>query len=155
MHRSVWSFRHFSLFILHFSLFICIPFACGVRATGVRGLTPTGSPALRIASSLTRTLTAGLVIALAIAAFLSPFASSYDDGLETVLAKLNIERNLTGSVPGIFADYETVPVPVAAWQTIAVSIAGIGGTLAVFVLAWLLGKALPVTPSMSSEAAGE
>ena len=121
----------------------------------VRGLTPTGSPALRIASSLTRTLTAGLVIALAIAAFLSPFASSYDDGLETVLAKLNIERNLTGSVPGIFADYETVPVPVAAWQMIAVSIAGIGGTLAVFVLAWLLGKALPVTPAMSSEAAGE
>ena len=113
------------------------------------------TPALCIASSLTRTLTAGLVIALAVAAFLSPFASSYDDGLETVLAKLNIGRNLTGSVPGIFADYETVPVPVAAWQTIAVSIAGIGGTLAVFVLAWLLGKALPVTPSMSSEAAGE
>ncbi|MBC7817861.1 MAG: energy-coupling factor ABC transporter permease, partial [Planctomycetaceae bacterium] len=108
------------------------------------------------AASITRTLVAGLVIALAIAAFLSPFASSSADGLEVVLAKLNIDLNLTGSVPGLFEDYENVPVPVAAWQTLAVSIAGIGGTLAVFVLAWLLGKALPAaTPNLNSEAAGE
>jgi len=106
--------------------------------------------------AFTRTLIAGLVIALAIAAFLSPFASSFDDGLEAVLAQLNIDPSLTGSVPGVFADYDKVPVPIAAWQTIAVSIAGIGGTLAVFALAWLLGKALPVTPqTLGSEAAGE
>lgn len=106
--------------------------------------------------SVSRTLVAGLVIALAIAAFLSPFASSFDDGLEAVLGKLSVaEFNLTGTVPGLFADYDKVPVPIAAWQTIAVSIAGIGGTLAVFVLAWLLGKALPASTPKLSEVAGE
>lgn len=103
-----------------------------------------------------RTLVAGLVIALAIAAFLSPFASSDDDGLEAALAKQRVDDfNLTGSVPGLFEDYEKIPVPVAAWESIAVSFAGIGGTLAVFVLAWLLGKAMPAATPTLSEAAGE
>lgn len=116
----------------------------------------TGKSAHVAAASITRTLVAGLVIALAIAAFLSPFASSAQDGLEVVLGKLNIEVNLTRSVPGLFEDYEKVPVPVAAWQTIAVSIAGIGGTLVVFTLAWLLGKAMSVAaPQFSSEVASE
>jgi cobalt/nickel transport system permease protein len=108
-------------------------------------------------TSLTRTLVAGLVIALAIAAFFSPFASSFDDGLEAALEKLGMEDfHLTGSVRGVFEDYDKVPVPVAAWQSIAVSIAGIGGTLAVVALAWLLGRALPAaSPNLSSEAAGE
>ncbi len=122
----------------------------------VRGLTPAGSPAIRGASSITRTLVAGLVIALAIAAFLSPFASEYADGLEAVLGKVGGEFHPTASVPGLFADYDKVPVPVAAWEKIAVSVAGIGGTLAVFTLAWLLGQALPAsTPALTSEAAGE
>lgn len=100
-----------------------------------------------------RTLAAGLVIALAVAAFLSPFASPYDDGLEAVLARLSMgDFNLTDRVSGLFEDYEKVPVPVAAWESVAVSFAGIGGTLAVFVLAWLLGKAMPAaSPSLSSE----
>ncbi|RLT01893.1 MAG: cobalt ABC transporter permease [Planctomycetota bacterium] len=105
--------------------------------------------------TITRTLVAGLVIALTIAAFLSPFASNDADGLEAVLAMLNIDLNFTGSVPGLLEDYDKVPVPFAAWQSIAVSFAGIGGTLAVFVLAWLLGKALPAAPPSLSEAAGE
>ena len=107
-------------------------------------------------TAITRTLVAGLVIALAIAAFLSPFASEYADGLEAALGKLGGEFHQSASVPGLFADYDKVPVPVAAWEKIAVSIAGIGGTLAVFTLAWLLGKALPAsTPALTSEAAGE
>ncbi len=105
--------------------------------------------------AFTRTLGAGLVIALAIAAFLSPFASEYADGLEAVLGKLGGEFHLTASVPGLFADYDKVPVPIAAWEKIAVSIAGIGGTLSVFTLAWLLSKALPIAPTKLSEAAGE
>lgn len=108
-----------------------------------------------LASTMTRTLTAGLVIALAVAAFLSPFASSDDDGLEAALAQSEIEAKPTMSVPGLFEDYDKVPVPGAAWQTLAVSIAGIGGTLTVFALSWLLGRALPVAPSFGSEAAGE
>lgn len=116
----------------------------------------TGKSAHPPFATITRTLVAGLVIALAIAAFLSPFASSFDDGLEAVLGKLGIETfNLTGSVPGLLEDYDKVPVPVAAWQSIAISFAGIGGTLAVFALAWLLGKALPAAPPQLSEAAGE
>ena len=122
------------------------------------GLPPSGSPDINLVNpvaAITRTLVAGLVIALAIAAFLSPFASDSADGLEAVLAKLNIDLNLTGSVPGLLEDYDKVPVPIAAWQSIAVSFAGIGGTLAVFALAWLLGKALPAAPPPLSEAAGE
>lgn len=108
------------------------------------------------AAAITRTVIAGLVIALAIAAFLSPFASPFDDGLEAVLNKLGIENfQLTNRVPGLLEDYDKIPVPVAAWQSIAVSFAGIGGTLAVFALAWLLGKALPAAPQQLSEAAGE
>lgn len=107
--------------------------------------------------AITSTLAAGLIIALAIAAFLSPFASGSADGLEAALGQMGIsEFNLTDRVPGLLKDYNEVPVPIAAWQTLAVSIAGIGGTLAVFVLAWLLGKALPAaTPNLNSEAAGE
>lgn len=108
-------------------------------------------------TAITRTLVAGMVFALVIAAFLSPFASPHDDGLEAALGGLGVENfNLTGHVPGLLEDYDKVPVPVAAWQSIAVSLAGIGGTLAVFTLAWLLGKALPQsTPALSSEASGE
>lgn len=107
--------------------------------------------------AITSTLAAGLIIALAIAAFLSPFASSSADGLEAALGQMGIsEFNLTGRVPGVLQDYDKVPVPIATWQTLAVSIAGIGGTLAVFVLAWLLGRALPAaTQNLNSEAAGE
>src|SRR5712691_961105 len=124
----------------------------------VRGLTPLGSPDINLVNptaSFTQTLVGGLIFALTIAAFLAPFASKLDDGLETVLNTLNLpEFNLTASVPGLFEDYKKVPVPISGWQAIAVSIAGIGGTLAVFGLAWLLGKALPAArPTLSSEAA--
>jgi cobalt/nickel transport system permease protein len=104
-----------------------------------------------------RTLVAGLVTALAVAAFLSPFASTFDDGLEAALARLGIDDfNLTGHVPGVFADYDQVPIPWGSWQSIAVSIAGVGGTLAVFALAWLLGRMLPTAvPALSSEATSE
>ncbi len=130
----------------------------------VRRLTPASSPNIDRVNpvntttvAITRTLAAGLIIALAIAAFLSPFASSSADGLEAALGQLGIsEFNLTGRVPGMLKDYDKVPVPIAAWQTLAVSIAGIGGTLAVFVLAWLLGRAMPAaTQALNSEAAGE
>ncbi len=124
--------------------------------TPARPIEGTGRSVHPTATAITRTLAAGFVIALAIAAFLSPFASSFDDGLEAVLGKLGIENfNLTGNVPGLLEDYDKVPVPVAAWQSIAVSFAGIGGTLAVFALAWLLGKVLPAAPPQLSEAAGE
>lgn len=119
---------------------------------------PTGKSAQpTIVASITRTLAAGLIFALVVAAFLAPFASHYDDGLETVLRQLNLtEFNLTARVPGLFADYDQVPVPIAGWPALAVSIAGVGGTLAVFSLALLLGKSLPATtPVMSSEATGE
>ena len=124
--------------------------------TPARPIEETGRSAHPTAAAVTRTLIAGLVIALAIAAFLSPFASPFDDGLEAVLNKLGIENfNLTNRVSGLLEDYDKVPVPVAAWQSIAVSVAGIGGTLAVFSLAWLLGKALPAAPQQLSEATGE
>jgi hypothetical protein len=56
----------------------------------------------------------------------------------------------------VFEDYDKVPVPVASWEAIAVSFAGVGGTLTVFGLSWLLSKAMPLAPTpLTSEAAGE
>jgi cobalt/nickel transport system permease protein len=124
--------------------------------TSARPSEETGRSA-RSTAALTRTLAAGLIIALAVAAFLSPFASSSDDGLEAALHETGItDFNRTDRVPGLLEDYDKAPIPIAAWQTFAVSIAGIGGTLVVFLLAWLLGRALPAaTPNLNSEAAGE
>ncbi|MFM9961787.1 MAG: energy-coupling factor ABC transporter permease [Planctomycetaceae bacterium] len=129
--------------------------AAGHSPKNVDSESPVASAIPLKASAIGRTLVAGLVIALAIAAFLSPFASSFDDGLETALARLNIDLNPTDRVPGLLEGYEKVPVPIAAWQTFAVSIAGIGGTLAVFVLACLLGKALPAEPAQLSEVSND
>jgi cobalt/nickel transport system permease protein len=108
-------------------------------------------------ATTSRTFAAGLVFALAVAAFLSPFASEFPDGLEAAFERLSIaDLNLTQSVSGLFESYDKVPVPIASWQWMAVSIAGVGGTLAVFGLAWLLGKALPASsPVPCSEATGE
>ena len=85
-----------------------------------------------VAASASRFATAGLVCALAVAAFAAPFASGLPDGLDSVVERFRIAES-DQSVSGLFADYDAIPM--AGWQGLSVSVAGIGGALVVFAAA--------------------
>jgi cobalt/nickel transport system permease protein len=80
---------------------------------------------------------AGLGVALAIAVFLAPFASQSPDGLEYVGSQLG----LTEREPGI-----VLPVPIPDYQLgsfslgLATALAGLVGTVAVFVFGLILAR---------------
>ena len=101
-----------------------------------------------------RFLGAGLVVALAVGAFLSPFASSMPDGLEAVAEKFSLPTS-DDPVSGFFADYDRIPVSASNWESVSVSVAGIGGTLVVFALALLLGFVQPRRQAALAEATRE
>lgn len=87
-----------------------------------------------------RVTAAGIVVALCIGAFLAPFASQLPDGLEAVAKKHGFPE------PGnwawsIFSDYDKV-LSSANWQGLSTSVAGVIGTLAVFLLAMGFGRAV-------------
>lgn len=92
-------------------------------------------------------MVAGIVAALAIAAFLAPFASSYDDGLNAVGSRAFASTMEQQQTVFVLSDY-SIPIPVAGWeeselwQKISVSFAGIFGTIAILVIAWLLDRSL-------------
>lgn len=86
---------------------------------------------------------AGLGISLLIAIFLSPFASQDPDGLDRVSADLKFEDKAAENTPArqlpfyaVFDEYAVRGVP----EGVATPIAGLVGTLAVFGLAWGIGK---------------
>jgi cobalt/nickel transport system permease protein len=85
-----------------------------------------------------RALAAGLVFAFAVAAFAAPFASEFDDGLEAVAGRLGFDRLAVERV-NLFADYDQV---IPRWQKLSVSLSGILGTTAVFVIALVLERSL-------------
>lgn len=85
-----------------------------------------------------RFLGAGLVTALAVGAFVSPFASSMPDGLEAVAEEFRLPES-EEQIAGLFPDYDQVPSLLSNWEGVSVSVAGVGGTLAVFTVAMLLG----------------
>ncbi len=101
-----------------------------------------------LAGGMGRVLAAGLVAALAVSAFLAPFASKFDDGLEAVAERAGFAK-LESSKTLVFKDYDKVPVPSDGWQGLSVSLAGIGGSLAVFVIALGLGRALHPRTTLS------
>ena len=97
----------------------------------------TGASTASIAG-MGRLMTAGLATALAVAAFIAPFASDYEDGLEAAIQQTGIEQP-AGPEPGApLPDYK-FPLPAGGWDQAAVSLAGIAGTVTVFVLALALG----------------
>mgnify|MGYP006273154837 CR=1 FL=1 len=110
---------------------------------------PQSTGAVRGAS---RFVVAGLIASLAIGAFLAPFASEWPDGLDKVAEQFSIPST-ESRVAGMFEDYDKVPSPIATWQSLSVSIAGIGGTLIVFGIAMVLGRLAPRETPASSEAA--
>lgn len=91
----------------------------------------------------------GLVIAVGIAMFVSPFASVWPDGLERVAETLGFaERAAPPLVPSPMPDYAAPGLGTAGWAT---AIAGLAGTVLVFVLA--LGLARLLVPGDSARPA--
>ncbi|MBW4663855.1 MAG: PDGLE domain-containing protein [Chroococcus sp. CMT-3BRIN-NPC107] len=95
----------------------------------------------------------GLSIALLIAVFLSPLASQHPDGLDRVAQDLKFEDKAAEDTPAsktpfaqVFDEYALKGVP----ENIATPLAGLVGTLAVFGLAWGIGK-IAVRGSASTE----
>lgn len=94
----------------------------------------------------------GLSVSLLVAILLSPFASSDPDGLDRVSQDLKFEDRATEDTPAqklpsysVFEEYALRGVP----EGVATPLAGFVGTLAVFGLAWGIGK-LAVRNSGSS-----
>ncbi len=86
---------------------------------------------------------AGLGVALLIAIFLSPLASQNPDGLDRVAQDLKFEDKAAEDTPAsktpfakVFDEYALKGVP----ENVATPLAGLVGTLAVFGLAWGIGK---------------
>lgn len=88
-----------------------------------------------------RVTTAGIVVALCIGAFLAPFKSNLDDGLEHV-SKVQGFSELAHNAWAFFADYEAIGLFGGQWQGLSVSVAGVVGTLSVFLLALAFGRAV-------------
>ncbi len=98
---------------------------------------------------LRRYLITGLCCSLFIAFCLAPFASAWPDGLNAVgerfgFESLAIDRRL------ILDGYE-MPLPAGMWEPLSVSLAGLCGTLVVFVAGWLLGRMIEVNRVASDE----
>jgi|HubBroStandDraft_6_1064221.scaffolds.fasta_scaffold474583_1 cobalt/nickel transport system permease protein len=87
-----------------------------------------------------RVTAAGIVLALCVGAFLAPFASQLPDGLDHVAEKHGFSE-LGQSAWAVFSDYKNM-LPSGNWQGLSVSVAGVVGTLAVFLLAMGFGRAV-------------
>jgi cobalt/nickel transport system permease protein len=82
----------------------------------------------------------GGLIAFGLALFVSPLASRWPDGLDTTAKALGFkDRAVAPIVPAPLPGYE---VPGVSWSTLGTAIAGAVGTIVVFVLAWVLARAL-------------
>lgn len=93
------------------------------------------------ASAMGRHVVAGLVAALAVAAILSPIKSEYPDGLDKVVETTGMDR-LSNDREALILDGYELPLPEGInWSTLATSLAGIVGTVIVFSMAIVLGKA--------------
>ncbi|MFA6560584.1 MAG: energy-coupling factor ABC transporter permease [Verrucomicrobiia bacterium] len=78
----------------------------------------------------------GLVIALGLAMFIAPFASSWPDGLEKVAGKLGFEEHAKALMKSLIPDYQ---MPGISSEGLATAIAGLVGTVIMFVMAWVVG----------------
>jgi cobalt/nickel transport system permease protein len=100
-----------------------------------------GSPALVAQSTwpVRRYVLTGLTSAVLVAICLAPLASAWPDGLESVGAKLNFNPPDEATRVLILSDY-AIPLPAEMWAPLSVSLAGLFGTLVVFIVGWMLGR---------------
>lgn len=92
-----------------------------------------------------RTVIVGTVCALAVAAFFAPFASEFPDGLEAVAERIGFAE--FAQARALVLDDYAVPLPSGDWQKLSVSLAGVGGTLSVLMIALVLGRLLRLPAS--------
>lgn len=101
-------------------------------------LQPDAAPTSR--ASLGAVLAYGAVIAVALALFASPLASRWPDGLDRTAELLGFAHR--AAAPTLAAPLPDYAMPGIRTTALATSIAGLTGTVVVFVLAWLLARAL-------------
>lgn len=81
----------------------------------------------------------GLLAAVGIAVFVAPFACPWPDGLEFVAQTLGFEHRAAEPMRSPVPDYE---MPGIEWSAGATAAAGLSGVVAVFAMAWILGRVL-------------
>ena len=82
----------------------------------------------------------GLVVSLGLAAFVAPFACPWPDGLDAVAKTLGFEgRAASPVVNAPLADYR---LPLVGSATVATAVAGLIGTVVVFIAAYALARIL-------------
>ena len=80
----------------------------------------------------------GVLLAIGLAMFASPLASTWPDGLDKTAEVLGFkEKAAEPMVPSPIPEYV---MPGVRWSALGTAIAGVAGTLVVFVLAWLLAR---------------
>ena len=93
----------------------------------------------------------GVLIALGLALFASPLASQWPDGLDRTAAVLGFKEKAAG--PIVSAPIAGYALPGVPWGVLSTGIAGAAGTVAVFVLAWVLARGL--VPAIKLEPAAD
>jgi len=93
----------------------------------------------------------GLLVCAGLAVFVAPFACPWPDGLEQVAETLGFQHRAASTGPqGPLADYR---LPWVGSATLATAIAGLIGTLAAFVAAYVLARSLvPVLGNSKKDA---
>lgn len=110
-----------------------LSFVLSRRADLVPNVNATGS-----VGTVGRFVVTGLMAALAVAAILAPFKSEHPDGLDAVSEKLEFNKLEVERPPLVLDDY-AVPVGEPVWwPALPVSIAGVLGTIVVFIGAVVL-----------------
>jgi cobalt/nickel transport system permease protein len=92
----------------------------------------------------------GLLIAFALALFVSPFASTWPDGLDRVSEKLGFAERAVAPIKSPLADYK---VPGFHSLAVATALAGLIGTVVVFLLSLLFAKLLIARTGMGNSSA--
>ena len=101
-------------------------------------------------SRKTKLVVAGLTISVLIAFFLSPLASSLPDGLEKVIQKLVPAARVNEPESSPAAPLPDYGFPGLKNDRLSTGLAGVIGTLLVFVAVFFLGKLLARKKSSSS-----
>jgi cobalt/nickel transport system permease protein len=99
----------------------------------------TGTTERSFAGRWTQVLLGGLAIAIAVAVFLGPFASEHADGLEWVGGRLGFLNEGEPVLAAPIPDYE-LPLPGIRHVKVATAIAGLVGTLVVFVVGCVFAR---------------
>lgn len=93
----------------------------------------------------------GLLVAIFLATFVSPFASSSPDGLEKVAAQKGFAHKAEGHEIWKWAPIPDYVLPGVQRESIGTALAGLIGTLLVFVVAVVIGRVVVRRSRSASE----